>query len=201
MRMEPSSRLKPLLVLNEVMEHRYADLARPRRPRVARYSESTAQELGAAPAAVERLGLAGRLHDLRQGGRVERRCSRSRARSTEGVGAGAQAPGDRGQPLASSNQDDIAEYVLAHHERPTVAAIRTGARTRRYRSRPRSWRWPTRYDAMISERVYRPALPPQEAARELRAGTGTPVRRRRGRGVPARPRLAAAASLLRRNRG
>ena len=91
MQMEQTSRVKPLLVLNEVVEKRYADLA-DHGARVARYSESTARELGLPGAAVERLGLAGRLHDVGQGGRVEHGAREARRARQGRVGRGAQAP-------------------------------------------------------------------------------------------------------------
>ena len=75
--------------------------------------------------------------------------------------------------LTSSNQDDIADYVLAHHERPDGRGYPHGREDAQIPVEAKVLAVADAFDAMISERVYRPALPPQEAARELRAGTGT----------------------------
>ena len=86
----------------------------------------------------------------------------------------------RGRPeiganlLTSSNQDDIAEYVLAHHERPDGRGYPHGREDAEIPVEAKVLAVADAFDAMISERVYRPALPPQEAARRLRArSTGT----------------------------
>jgi len=170
--MEQTSRVKPLLVLNEVLEKRYADLA-DHGARVARYSENTAWELGLASGAVDRLRLAGQLHDLgkvgvssevlEKPGSLDRR-EWAEVRKHPEIGANL---------LASSNQDDIAEYVLAHHERPDGRGYPHGREDAEIPVEAKVLAVADAFDAMVSERVYRPALAPEEAALELRAGTGT----------------------------
>lgn len=170
--MEPTNRLKPLLVLNEVLEKRYSDLA-DHGARVAGYSERTAEELGLPAAVVERLRLAGRLHDLGKvgvsSGVLEKpgsldKCEWAEVRKHPEIGA---------HLLASSNQDEIAEYVLAHHERPDGCGYPHRREDAEIPVEAKVLAVADAYDAMVSDRVYRPALAPHEAAQELRAGAGT----------------------------
>ena len=170
--MESTSRLKPLLVLNEVLEKRYADLA-DHGARVARYSETTAEELGLSRAAVDRLRLAGRLHDLGKVGVPSEVLEKPGSLDGREWAQVRMHPEIGANLLASSNQDDIAEYVLAHHERPDGRGYPHRREDADIPLEAKVLAAADAYDAMVSERVYRPALTPQEAGRELRAGAGT----------------------------
>ena len=170
--MESSSRLKPLLVLNEVLEHRYADLAN-HGSRVARYSKRTAEELRLGPVAVERLRVAGRLHDLGKVGVPSEVLEKPGVLDTKEWAQVRKHPEIGANLLTSSNQDEIAEYVLAHHERPDGRGYPHCREDAEIPVEAKVLAVADAYDAMISERVYRPALSPEEAACELRAGVGT----------------------------
>ena len=170
--METANRLKPLLVLNEVLEKRYADLA-DHGSRVARYSETTAEQLGLPNAVVDRLRLAGRLHDLGKVGVPSQVLEKPGALDKDEWAQVCKHPEIGANLLASSNQDEIAEYVLAHHERPDGRGYPHRRENAQIPVEAKVLAVADAYDAMVSHRVYRPALNPEAAGRELRAGAGT----------------------------
>jgi HD-GYP domain-containing protein (c-di-GMP phosphodiesterase class II) len=67
----------------------------------------------------------------------------------------------------------IAEIALTHHERWDGLGYPAGLRAWQVPQASRVIAVCDAFDAMISERSYRPALSPQAAVRELRAGAGT----------------------------
>ena len=170
--MESSNRLKPLLVLNEVLERRYADLA-DHGERVARYTETTAEELGLGPEAAERLRLAGQLHDLGKVGVRSAVLEKPGPLTRTEWDEVCQHPEIGANLLGTSNLDHISDWVLAHHERPDGCGYPHGRTGPEIPTESKILAVADAYDAMVSERVYRPALEPEEAARELRRGIGT----------------------------
>ncbi len=165
------STVRPLLALEEVLQSRYRDL-RAHGEAVARYSYITAAELGVAERRRERISLAGVLHDvgkvavaesvLLKRGALDEREWREIQRHPE-IGA---------HLLATTNLDDIARWVLAHHERPDGRGYPYGLTGDEIPLEAKIIAVTDAYDAMLTERVYSPALTPAAAELELRRGAG-----------------------------
>lgn len=170
--MESSNRLKPLLVLNDVLERRYVDLA-DHGERVARFTESTAEELGLDPGSAEPLKLAGLLHDLGKVGvrsAVLEKPGRLTKLEWDEV---CQHPEIGANLLTTSNLDRISDWVLAHHERPDGGGYPHGRGDAEIPIEAKILAVADAYDAMVTERVYRRAMTHEEAAAELRRCGGT----------------------------
>lgn len=170
--MEPTSRLKPLLVLNDVLERRYRDLAH-HGERVARFAEGTAEELGLEREAAERLRLAGQLHDLGKVGVSSEVLEKPGPLTRNEWDEVRQHPEIGANLLMTSNLDHLSDWVLAHHERPDGLGYPHGRRDGEIPIESKILAVADSYDAMVTERVYRPALAPREAAHELRRCVGT----------------------------
>ena len=95
---------------------------------------------------------------------------------------------------------DIAEWVLAHHERPDGKGYPLGLHGEQIPLEARIVAVADAYEAMTTDRVYRPSIGHTAARAELRRGVGHAVRRAcRGR-VPEGPRARAGRQLADRQR-
>jgi putative nucleotidyltransferase with HDIG domain len=140
---------------------------------VGRYAERIAAELGLAPDQVERVRVAGVLHDigklgisdavLLKPGRLEPHEWQEIKRHPE-LGA---------RILEHANLRDVASWVLSHHERVDGTGYpRELARTL-IPLEGRILAVADAYEAMTADRPYRRALTEPEARAELRRGAGT----------------------------
>ena len=174
--MEPETRenptIQPLLVLTVTLEQRYSDLSDHGRS-VAGYCEVAARGMGLDPAAVERVALAGELHDVGKVGVAEEILRKPEPLSPEEWKQVMRHPQIGADLLVSSNLDDIASWVLAHHERPDASGYPHGADEGEIPLEARIIAVADAYDAMRTDRVYKRALTHSEAAFELREGAGT----------------------------
>lgn len=164
--------VKPLLVLTQTLEDRYSDLAHHGRS-VAGYCALTARELGLSPAEVERVALAGELHDVGKVGVADEILRKPEPLSTEEWKQVMRHPQIGADLLVSSNLDDIAQWVLAHHERPDASGYPYGADEAAIPLEARILAVADAYDAMRTDRVYKPGCTHEEAARELRKCAGS----------------------------
>lgn len=164
--------IKPLLVLTETLEERYSDLAHHGRS-VGAFCAVTARELGLENQAVERVALAGELHDVGKVGVAEEILRKPEPLSTEEWEQVMRHPQIGADLLVSSNLDDIAAWVLAHHERPDASGYPHGADEDEIPLEARIIAVADAYDAMRTDRVYKPALSHAEAATELRKCAGS----------------------------
>ena len=164
--------VKPLLVLTQTLEERYSDLAHHGRS-VAGYCALTARELGLEPEAVERVALAGELHDVGKVGVSDEILRKPEPLSAEEWTQVMRHPQIGADLLVSSNLDDIAKWVLAHHERPDSSGYPHGAEDAEIPLEARILAVADAYDAMRTDRVYRPACSHEEAAKELRRCAGS----------------------------
>jgi diguanylate cyclase (GGDEF)-like protein/putative nucleotidyltransferase with HDIG domain len=140
---------------------------------VGRYAERIAHELGLAPDQVERVRVAGVLHDigklgisdavLLKPGRLEPREWDEIRRHPE-LGA---------RILEHANLRDVASWVLAHHERVDGAGYPSGLEAGAIPLEGRILAVADAYEAMTTDRPYRRALAEDEARAELRRGAGT----------------------------
>ena len=139
--------------------------------RVGRLAELTARELGLPPEAVERIRLAGILHDV---GRVALPDSvvSKQGPLTDAEWAWVRAhPAIGARMVATTEYDDIRSWILFHHERPDGHGYPEGRRED-VPLEAAIIAVADAYEAMTSERPYRPALAPEEAADELRREAG-----------------------------
>jgi HD-GYP domain-containing protein (c-di-GMP phosphodiesterase class II) len=167
-----SPTIRPLLVLTVTLEQRYSDLSDHGRS-VAGYCEVAARELGLDPAAIERVALAGELHDVGKVGVAEEILRKPEALSADEWKQVMRHPQIGADLLVSSNLDDIASWVLAHHERPDASGYPHGADNEEIPLESRIIAVADAYDAMRTERVYKRALTHFEAALELRKCAGS----------------------------
>jgi two-component system cell cycle response regulator len=166
------SYLATVLVLAEALDVREAGATRHSQT-VGRYAEIIARELGLPAEATERIRLGGVLHDvgkvgipdavLRKPGPLTEREWHEVKRHPE-IGA---------RVLDGMSVDDIREWVLAHHERPDGDGYPRGLSGEQIPLEARILAVAEAYEAMTSERSYRPALSPEDARSELAASAGS----------------------------
>ena len=162
---------KPLLVLTQVLEDRYRDLSFHGRS-VSGYCAMTARELDLPVERIERVSLAGELHDVGKVGVDEDILCKAGPLTDAEWKQVKRHPEIGADLLFSSNLDDIASWVLAHHERPDGAGYPHGLGAGDISLESRILAVADAYDAMRSERIYKAALSHEEAARELRDAAG-----------------------------
>jgi len=164
--------LATVLALAEALDVRDATTSRHSK-NAARYAEMIAREIGLAPDVVERIRLAGLLHDvgniavssllLSKPGPLSDEESIEMRRHAE-IGA---------RILANARLADIGEWVLAHHERPDGDGFPFGLANGDIPLEAQILAVADAYEAMTSERPYRPALNHDEARLELRRNAGS----------------------------
>ena len=164
--------LESLLALAEGLDLRDAGTGDHSRT-VGRYCELLARELELGPARVERVRLAGVLHDvgkiglsdalLRKPGPLDEREWEEMRRHPE-IGA---------RILGSDDFEDIRPWVLAHHERWDGRGYPAGARGEEIPLEAQIVAVADAFEAMTSDRTYRPALGREAALQELRRGAGS----------------------------
>ena len=141
--------------------------------RVARFAELIARELGLGPDSVERVRIAGILHDLGRVGIPDELVAKagplderewSLVRSHPEIGA---------RMVETTEHADIRAWILSHHERPDGRGYPAGLPAADVPLEARILGVADAYEAMTSERPYRPAMAESDAAAELRRGAGT----------------------------
>jgi diguanylate cyclase (GGDEF)-like protein len=140
--------------------------------RVGRFAELMARELGLPPDSVERIRLAGVLHDVGRVGMPDTLLAK-RGPLTDEEWAWVHAHPEVGARLLQTTDfDDIGAWVLAHHERPDGRGYPEGVEWDEVPLEARIIAVADAYEAMTSDRPYRQALEPREAADELRREAG-----------------------------
>lgn len=140
--------------------------------RVAHLAGIAARQLGLPPAKVERIELAGSLHDigtiavpeaiLRKRGPLSP-AERTEIRRHPEIGAEILRAGDFG---------DIRDWVLHHHEQPDSGGYPSGLGRNEIPFEARILAVAEAYEAMTNDRAYRPSLGARAARTELRRGAG-----------------------------
>src|SRR4051812_12072289 len=160
-----------VLVLAETLDLRDTGTALHSRT-VGRYAEMIAAELGLAPDRVDRVRLAGLLHDIGKLG-VPDHVLRKPGKLDDAEWAEMRKHPELGaRILAGANLDDIAGWVIAHHERPDGRGYPFALPAEQIPLEARILAVADSYEAMTSDRVYRAALGHETAMSELRAGAG-----------------------------
>ena len=140
---------------------------------VGRYAEWIAHELGLSPVQVERVRVAGVLHDIGKLGISDAVLLKPRGLEPREWDEIRRHPELGARILEHANLRDVAGWVLAHHERLDGAGYPRGLEGDDIPLEGRILAVADAYEAMTADRPYRRALDPDEARAELRAGAGT----------------------------
>ena len=140
---------------------------------VGRYSELMARELGFDEERVERVRLAGVLHDIGKIGISDRVLSKPGPLDAEEWQEMYTHPEIAARLLSRAEFDDLRAWILAHHERPDGLGYPYGLKAGDIPLEARILAVADAYEAMTADRVYRPALGAEAARAELEAGAGT----------------------------
>jgi diguanylate cyclase (GGDEF)-like protein/putative nucleotidyltransferase with HDIG domain len=140
---------------------------------VGDYAELIARELGFPAEHVERIRLAGVLHDIGKTGVSDRLMSKPGPLDPDEWRSIRTHPEIGARLLAHPDLEDLRDWVLAHHERPDGKGYPHGLGADDIPIEARILAVADAYEAMTSERPYRSTLADGAAADELRAGAGT----------------------------
>jgi diguanylate cyclase (GGDEF)-like protein/putative nucleotidyltransferase with HDIG domain len=163
---EMQAQMATVLSLAEALDQRDSSTARHSQT-VGRLCEMMAMELGLDEDRVQRLRLAGILHDigkiavpdsiLRKPGPLTDAEWHQMRRHPE-IGA---------RILSSREMDDVREWILAHHERPDGSGYPKGLGAEEIPLEASIVAVADAFEAMTSDRVYRPRMPVEAARDEL----------------------------------
>ncbi|HEX8744852.1 MAG TPA: diguanylate cyclase [Thermoleophilaceae bacterium] len=134
---------------------------------VGRYAGAIARELGLGSDLVERVRFGGIVHDVGKIGIPDSVLRKPGWLSEEDWREMRRHPEIGARILRGANLDDIGEWVLAHHERPDGKGYPQGLSGGDIPLEARILAVADAYEAMTSDRVYRPALTSQVAREEL----------------------------------
>lgn len=164
--------LATVLTLAETLDIRDTGTARHSQT-AGRYAETMARELELDPGRIERVRLAGILHDVGKIG-VPDSVLRKPGPLTGGEWEEMRKHPEIGaRILGASSFDDIRPWVLSHHERPDGRGYPHGTSGDEIPLEARILAVADAYEAMTSDRVYRPGMDPRAAREELRSCAGT----------------------------
>ncbi|HWF35742.1 MAG TPA: diguanylate cyclase [Solirubrobacteraceae bacterium] len=141
--------------------------------RVAHLAGIAARQLGLPPAKVQRIELAGSLHDIGTVGVPEVILSKRGPLTPEERSAMRRHPEIGADILGSAPFRDIRDWVLHHHEQPDSGGYPSGLSATEIPFEARILAVAEAYEAMTNDRSYRPSLGPRGARSELRRGAGT----------------------------
>ncbi len=140
---------------------------------VGRYAELMARALGFGEDHVERVRLAGVLHDIGKIGIPDRVLSKPGPLDAEEWQEMYTHPEIGARLLSRPEFDDLRAWILAHHERPDGLGYPRALSAEDIPVEARILAVADAYEAMTADRVYRPALGEEAARAELEAGAGT----------------------------
>jgi diguanylate cyclase (GGDEF)-like protein/putative nucleotidyltransferase with HDIG domain len=140
---------------------------------VGRYAELMARELGLDEEHVERVRLAGVLHDIGKIGISDSVLSKPGPLDAEEWQEMYTHPEIAARLLSRPEFDDLRAWILAHHERPDGLGYPYGLTGADIPLEARILAVADAYEAMTADRVYRPSLGAETARSELRDGSGT----------------------------
>jgi len=140
---------------------------------VAGYCEAIARELGLPEQRIARLRLAGLLHDIGKVGIADSILDKPGPLSPSEWDQVRRHPEMAARILAARELTDIREWVLARHEQPDGHGYPRGISGDDIPLESRILAVAESYDAMTSERPYRPAKSPSEAIAEMGRYSGS----------------------------
>jgi putative nucleotidyltransferase with HDIG domain len=134
---------------------------------VGRYVRLLVSELGMSPGEVERMHLAGMLHDIGKIGisdSILQKPGRLTAAEWEEM---RKHPELGARILDGANLEDISAWVRAHHERPDGRGYPDGLADEEIPLQAKILAVADAYEAMTTERVYKPGMNREDALEEL----------------------------------
>jgi diguanylate cyclase (GGDEF)-like protein/putative nucleotidyltransferase with HDIG domain len=140
---------------------------------VARYAELMARELGLEEERIERVRLAGVLHDIGKIGISDRVLTKPGPLDHTEWEEMYTHPEIGARLLSRPEFADLREWILSHHERPDGLGYPRGLREDQISIEARILAVADAYEAMTADRCYRPALGEAAARAELEGGAGT----------------------------
>ena len=140
---------------------------------VGRYAELMAIELELESAHVERVRLAGVLHDVGKIGVSDAVLSKPGPLSADEWVEMKTHPEIAARLLSRPEFDDVRGWILAHHERPDGGGYPFGLGREQIPLEARILAVADAFEAMTADRVYRPAIGHAAARAELEGGAGT----------------------------
>jgi diguanylate cyclase (GGDEF)-like protein/putative nucleotidyltransferase with HDIG domain len=169
---EEQAHVATVLSLAEALDQRDSGTARHSQT-VGRYCELMAKELGFDEDRVERIRLAGILHDIGKIGVPDSILRKPGRLTTAEMDQMRRHPELGARVLSSSELDDVREWILAHHERPDGTGYPLGLSAEEIPIEASILSVGDAYEAMTSDRVYRAALTHDQAREELIHCSGT----------------------------
>jgi diguanylate cyclase (GGDEF)-like protein len=144
--------------------------------RTGRFAELTARELGLPPESVERVRLAGILHDVGRVALPDDVLTKPGPLSADEWTWVRAHPAVGARMVETTEYEDIRAWILFHHERPDGTGYPEGRGEGEVPLESAILAVADAYEAMTSERPHRAAMSPEEAAEELRRAAGTQFR-------------------------
>jgi diguanylate cyclase (GGDEF)-like protein len=167
-----NEQLATMLALAQALDMREASTARHSQT-VARYCELIATEMELDAGTVERVRLAGLLHDVGNVAVSNILLSKPDPLNHEEWSEIKRHSEIGARILANARLGDIGEWVLAHHERVDGGGFPHGLSNGSIPLGARILAVADAFEAMTCERPYRPALGWEDAMEELRRNAGT----------------------------
>ena len=164
--------LEAAMLLAETLDLRDVATARHSET-VGRYAERIADELGLAPDQIERVRVAGVLHDIGKLGISDAVLLKPGGLELSEWEEIRRHPEMGARILEHANLRDVASWVLAHHERIDGGGYPHGLAGDSIPLEGRILAVADAYEAMTADRPYRRALAEAEARAELVRGAGT----------------------------
>jgi two-component system cell cycle response regulator len=140
---------------------------------VGQYAAAIARELGLPDSIVDRVRFSGVVHDVGKIGIPDSILQKPGWLSAEDWIAMRRHPEIGASILSGVDMDDVGEWVLAHHERPDGTGYPHGLSGHEIPLEARILAVADAYEAMTSDRVYRSAMPHEDARAELLRCAGT----------------------------
>ncbi len=165
------AQLATVLNLAEALDMRDTGTARHSQT-VGRHCELMARELGLTREQVDRVRVAGVLHDIGKIGVADSILCKPGPLTDEEYEAMKKHPEIGARILGGSGLDDIRSWILAHHERPDGRGYPYGLTGKDIPLQARILAVGDAYEAMTSDRVYRRAIGAEAARQELRDNAG-----------------------------
>jgi len=144
--------------------------------RVGRFAELTARELGLPPESVERIRLAGILHDVGRVGLPDHLLGKPGPLTEDEWALVRAHPAIGARMVETTEYEDIRSWILFHHERPDGRGYPEGRREADVPIESAIIGVADAYEALTNPRPYRAAYAAEEAAGELRRQAGTQFR-------------------------